>query len=157
MALTGMLLILACDKEKSFEHNIIPLDPEDSTFRQIKGLVITPSSPSDSVIKLHIETTNKYPVTHTKLEAFCARSPAHRPDTIYVNVYGIQPLFPYTPGSAPAKTDLCMKRNPGVNIPFIIEFKNAVYIGSISTKGANYTISWAHDSVVLISPKTFSR
>lgn len=177
MALTGMLLIFACNKEShltdpsarlrsslqdslpgdstdSTGHDSIPQYPTDSVFQTINGLVITPSSQADSIIELHIETSTNYPVADSRVEAHFTGSSL---DSLNVNVYGIQAMYPYTPGSAPAKTDIWKQWNPGVNVPLSVNLNGTVYTGSISITGLNYTISWAHDSLILISPKTFPR
>lgn len=176
MTLAAALLIIACNKEshltdpssarfKSSLHDSIPIDstdttghdtipyPPDSAFGKIAGLVITPSSHADSILKLHIETTNNYPVANSKVMTLIGNSP----DSLHVTVYSVQPVFPYTPGSAPAKTDIWKLWNPGMNVPLAISLNGAAYTGSISIAGSNYTISWAHDSIILISPKTFPR
>jgi len=178
MTLAAALLILACNKEshltdpagrlKASLHDSIPIDsidtighdtiphdtiPHDSAFRKISGLVITPSSHGDSALKFHIETTNNYPVANSKVVTYLGYSP----DSLYVNVTGVQPLFPYTPGSAPAKADVWQFWHPGANVPLTIRLNGRAYTGSVSVAGLNATISWAHDSIILISPKTFPR
>jgi hypothetical protein len=125
----------------------------DSTYYRIEGLNITPSSVNDTAVLLEIETTNTFPGENVLLETY-----SNNVDSGWsINVTRAYNVYPYNPGPSVAKRKIWHQPFTNGTRPFSITIVGATYHGQLTATSSGYTISWAHDNVVNISPKSFPR
>lgn len=127
--------------------------PIDSTYFRIEGLNITPSSVNDTAVLLEIESTNTFPSENVLLETY-----SNNVDSGWsINVTRAYAAYPYNPGPSVAKRKVWHQSFTNGTRPFSITIVGATYHGQLTATSAGYTISWAHDNVVNINPKSFPR
>ncbi len=125
----------------------------DSTYFRIEGLNLTPSSVNDTAVLLEIESTNTFPSENVLLETY-----SNNVDSGWsINVTRAYPVYPFNPGPSVAKQKVWHPSFTNGTRPFSITIVGATYHGTLTATSTGYTISWAHDNVVNISPKSFPR
>lgn len=172
MTIIALFFVLACSREQSLTDGSFsrlsmardsidttdtiptPVDTiPDSVWTTIKGLEVRPSSiRNDSVLRLDLKTTNRYPTN----SAYLIMNGRIDSSTVYVNVQGIWHSGPAA-DSTPALGAIQGRGLAPGNYPLKIKLKTQTYTGSVSVTSTQYNFNWAHDSIILIHPKTVQR
>lgn len=177
--LTGMLFMLACQKQTSLipnentlagihdtiPHDTIPHDtiPHDTIPHDtipprdtITGLNITPEiSSDDSTIILNFESKNTFPDLNPRLWNY----PVVGDSSLVVWVLGVHRNQPSSTANNTAKAVIHYKPDIYGNHPFSIHLTGhpGPLVGWITVTDKFFTFNWNHDSVVTIHPKILHR
>lgn len=151
--------IFSCSQERSLSKEDISV-PGDSTdtipytdpaYTPLDGLIITPRS-SGRGIYLDIQTKNYYP--HKFVTLMLSNYTLSRWDIIVYNAY---PVKPYEPVPSRARDTVFCAHIQGRTMAFTIKLRDVKYSGTLTELNNIYTFNWTHDSLITISPKSFSR
>lgn len=103
----------------------------------------------DTILMLTVATQEQYNYTYLSLP--WAQTGIHPSLKLQVGQpVGITPLIAY---SRPAEFSYKYSTNQNGTYPFQINFRSINYTGQLYVNDSAYVISWAHDSIIAVSPK----
>ncbi|WP_346316839.1 hypothetical protein [Chitinophaga sp. YIM B06452] len=122
----------------------------DPAYRPLEGLNITPRSSGRGIL-LSIETKNYYPHKYVTLMLS-----NYNLSFWEITVHNAYPVKPYDLVPSRARYTVHNFYVRG-ETSFTIKLRDVKYSGTLTELNNIYTFNWTHDSVITISPKSFSR